>query len=239
MTAYSTVDYKPPVLSNSILGLLPFYINTCADPFKHRWPGLEFGCHIPEINVEYYQGQLALDLDGSKFGKANVDGTSVKATALRHFPNDPTDNGKPRYVDSYTVPYFSMKKSFWTATGAKLGDFAAIIYGSVRTYAILADVGGKNVGEGSIELHRQLGVDRVNNRGSAHETVTNRGINGSVITVVFKGSRDGLYPTNESVQAKGAALWSELQNTRLKMLIQNAIVSAQAPMPSSSWAPSS
>jgi hypothetical protein len=66
--------------------------------------------------------------------------------------------------------------------------------------------------------------------------VSNRGFDSGVITIVFKGSRDGRYPSNESVQARGAQLWAELQNTRLKMLIQNAIVSASAPMPSSSWA---
>jgi hypothetical protein len=185
--------------------------------------------------VEYYEGQLALDLDGSKYGASNVDGTSVKATALRHF-DDPDLVGKTKYVDSDTVPYFSMKPSFKAAIGAKMGDFAAIIYGGKRTFAILADVGGKNVGEGSLELHRQLGVERINNRGTAHEKVSNRGFDSGVITVVFKGSRDGHYPSNESVQARGAQLWAGLQNTRLKMLIQNAIVSASAPMPSSSWA---
>lgn len=72
-------------------------------------------------------------------------------------------NSDPRrYVDSSQVNYISIPKTFLKlgSSSAHLGDLATVTYNGITVGAIVAEDGPVNeIGEGSIALHRALGVD--------------------------------------------------------------------------------
>jgi hypothetical protein len=84
-------------------------------------------------------------------------GAYVSTTALcdhRYGERDPR-----RYVDSARVPYLSIPREL-LALGVTLGDLACVSYKGNWCPAIVGDVGPSGrIGEGSIYLAAQLGID--------------------------------------------------------------------------------
>ncbi|NUP07199.1 MAG: hypothetical protein HOW73_14180 [Polyangiaceae bacterium] len=166
------------------------------------FPGLE------DRHAIFFESVLELDLDGSRFanGWPNAKGTSLKG-----------DDGNA--LDSDAVPYFvlPLPTRAWTSLGVDLGDVAAVLHDNRVAFAIFGDYGPKNkLGEASLQLHRDLGYERVakGEVNEAHvgtaETITayrhptdsdgkpkeewklDRNVKtygGGVLTIVFPGSR--------------------------------------------------
>lgn len=122
-------------------------------------------------------------------------GYYVSTTALTdgRFPaNDPR-----RYANSETVPFIAVPPEL-RDQGVKLGDLVAVR--NERTgqtvFAIVADIGPRgHLGEGSIKLAQELGINPDARRGGA----------GSGISyVAFPGTRVGTgIPTHDEIQAAG------------------------------------
>ena len=84
-------------------------------------------------------------------------GYYVSTTALADPMRKRTD--PRRYVDSSTVAYVAVPKEL-LALGVKMGQSARVSYHGRTAGAIVADVGPRGkIGEGSIALARQLGID--------------------------------------------------------------------------------
>jgi hypothetical protein len=198
----SRKNYNPPLESKSILGSVLGLIRGDGATSITSFYGAKLLCRLPGNQI-FYDSQLAVDTDGSRF--AATDATGQAGTAW-------TPGGKP--VDADEVPYFSVTIPAYRnpAIGIRKGDIAAIIYRGVLAFAVLADVGGKRLGEGSLALHRALGNERVVARGTKHERFIDSGISASVLTIAFPGSGRGhmAWCTAESINANGRAAWQLL-----------------------------
>ena len=124
-------------------------------------------------------------------------GFFISTTALEDTTKDRTD--PLRYVDSGKVPYIVLPgNSLIAGTGAKLGDFVAVLNGKNGkfSYAIYADVGPKDeLGEGSIALSKALGHNPF--IGSKVRS----SIDDNILYVVFPGSRKSTTPWSSSESA--------------------------------------
>ena len=145
---------------------------------------------------------LATDGRGKPYVQGPNDpapGHYVSTTALvdpRFAASDPR-----RYVDSEKVPFIAVPPQL-RAQGVKLGDLVAVR--NERTgktaFALVADIGpGDHLGEGSIALARQLGVNPNARAGGAGSGVS---------YVVFPGSGTGRPLDNDSIQARGRRLYA-------------------------------
>ena len=96
--------------------------------------------------------------------------------------------------------------------GIGLGDLAAVIFGARVAFAVIADRGPEtNLGEGSIELFRRLGQERVRANGSVRDV----GMGPGVITIIFPGSAARADRENEAalltaIAARGPDLFQRL-----------------------------
>lgn len=103
---------------------------------------------------------LVCDSDGNPIVQGIDDpapGYLVSETALS--TSTYTSSDPRRYVDSSQVNYISIPKTF-LKLGVHLGDFATVTYNGITVGAIVAEDGPANeIGEGSIALHRALGVN--------------------------------------------------------------------------------
>jgi hypothetical protein len=94
-----------------------------------------------------------------------------------------------------------------------LGDYAAVVFGQKLAFAIFGDRGPRTkIGEGSIELLRRLGEERVRPDG----TVINAGMGPRVITIIFPGSgvlsdRVDQQTLLQAIDQKGANLFNGLR----------------------------
>jgi len=123
-----------------------------------------------------FNSALQLDTDGSDVGLG--DRTHQNQTSYRYADGSSINANK--------VPFFVLpQKSPWvTQLGIKLGDLAAVVYKDKLAFAAFADFGPQTkLGEGSIELHRRLGFERVKG-----DKVSDIGIDPGVITIVFPSS---------------------------------------------------
>lgn len=114
-----------------------------------------------------------------------------------------------RYVDSQTIPYIAMPPSFSTAF--KLGDIALVVNkkNNKRCYAIFADVGPRDkIGEGSIELAKQLGINADPKKGGAAN---------NVVYIFFKKSGTGKPMGSEEIDRIGK---SKLSDAEIKEILQ-------------------
>jgi hypothetical protein len=87
-------------------------------------------------------------------------GYYVSMTALtdRRYP----DHDPRKYVDAEKIPYFVLPQALMQITGTQKGDFGYVYNRKTKrgTFAIFADVGGEDkLGEGSLYLARQLGIN--------------------------------------------------------------------------------
>jgi hypothetical protein len=100
----------------------------------------------------------------------------------------------------------------WPAQfGISLGDYAAVVYKQTVAFAVFADFGPRNkLGEGSVQLLRQLGEERIR-----YGRVINAGMGPGVVTIVFPGSgaradRKSQTTLIDAISTKGRSLFSEL-----------------------------
>src|SRR5262245_39304867 len=97
-----------------------------------------------------------------------------------------------------------------------MGDYGVVIYAGKVIPVVVADAGPSyKFGEGSMALHRALGVEfctKRNAEGQCIATKAGSSIGADVITIIFPGSRDpqpSLSPDNlaTTVDAKAMALY--------------------------------
>jgi hypothetical protein len=169
--------YTPPTASLGRLG-------TIVNQFASATPIGKTITRPPKIFVTLPGGQiffdtdLELDTDGWPDGP-DGDPSWQRNTSLRYADNGP--------INSNAVPYFVLPqpRAWYVTRGVSLGDYAAVIFKDKLAFAVFADLGPtKKLGEGSIELMRRLGQERMKPNGS----VKNAGMGPRVLTVVFPGS---------------------------------------------------
>jgi hypothetical protein len=156
----------------------------------------------------YMDSELQLDTDGWA-GGANGDGTHRDDTSWNY-----ADGNTP--INANEVSYYVLPEGGWDAQyHINLGDYAAVIYKTKLAFAVFADRGESyRIGEGSIQLLRQLGFERINANGS----VNNVGTPPGVITIIFPGSgQKKSYPNQAALLAdlnsKAKPLLDQLRNT--------------------------
>ncbi|MEA3054309.1 MAG: hypothetical protein QOG72_3212 [Sphingomonadales bacterium] len=130
----------------------------------------------------YMDGELQLDTDGwHPPPNIVLDDDHDDETSLRY-----RDDGS---IDANAVPYIvlPLPQSWAADRGVALGDYAAVLYGSRLAFAVFADEGPPDeIGEGSLELFRRLGQERVREL-----DVWNTGMEPPVVMIVFPGSGRG------------------------------------------------
>ena len=147
---------------------------------------------------------LVTDDDGTPVIQRDGDpapGYFVSTTALEDFSvtnvRDPD-----RYVDSTRVPYIALPPQ--VLKHARLGDIAMVINlnNGRSSGAIIADVGPRSrIGEGSIALARELGIDPDARHGGA---------DGNIMYIVFPGSGDGTPADSDDIQKSAEQAFKEL-----------------------------
>jgi hypothetical protein len=143
----------------------------------------------------HFDSELQLDTDGAP--ELSGDATQQSDTSLRY------RDGKS--INANRVPYFvlPLPTSWPKQFGIGLGDLAALIFGRRLAFAVFADFGPKDLlGEGSVELFRELGEERVRSDGRVRDI----GMGPGVITIVFPKS--GAPPDRDSEAALVAAVKS-------------------------------
>jgi hypothetical protein len=152
----------------------------------------------------FFDSELQLDTDGAT-GLAG-DPTHQSDTSLHYHDGTP--------IDANRVPYFVLPlPTTWPRQfGIGLGDLAAVIFGGRIAFAVFADFGPKTLlGEGSLELFRRLGEERVRPNG----TVRDVGMGPGIITIVFSNSSAPTDTQNESallaaIKSRGPSLFQKL-----------------------------
>ncbi|MGH7121714.1 MAG: glycoside hydrolase family 75 protein [Acetobacteraceae bacterium] len=145
---------------------------------------------------------LELDTDGHQ-GSVCGDPVHQSETSLHYL-----DDGS---LDAYTVPYFVLPQLPPWRTGLPIqpGDYAAILFQGHLAFAVFGDLGGsKKLGEGSLELLRQLGQDRSLPDGC----VKNVGTVAGALTIVFPksgvpGDRRNQVSLLNAIDSKGRDLF--------------------------------
>jgi hypothetical protein len=141
---------------------------------------------------------IATDSGGRPFVQGSNDtapGYYVSTTALID-PSKPA-RSPSRYVNSETINFIVNARGM--SGGAKLGDFAAVVFRGRVAYGVCADIGpADHLGEGSIALANALGIpSSPRNGGTGHE----------VAYVVFPGSRAGWPLTQAGIDERAATLF--------------------------------
>jgi hypothetical protein len=154
----------------------------------------------------YFDSELQLDTDGAP--ELSGDATQESGTSLRYRDRQP--------INANRVPYFVLPQptSWPEQFGIGLGDLAAVIFRGRIAFAVFADFGPTTkLGEGSVELFRQLGEERVRN-----ERVRDFGMDPGVITIVFPKSADLADLSSEdtlltAINTRGPQLFQALGGT--------------------------
>lgn len=199
------LNYKPPAASANVLGPVLALITDNRGQNITPAYGAKLLCRLSSGEI-FFDSQLAVDTDGSRF--AAQDATGQAGTAW-------SPGGHA--IDADAVPYFSINIPTFhnPKVGIRKGDLAIVIWNGVIAYAVLADVGGKHLGEGSLALHRDLGHERVVNRGTPRERFIDVGIPRDVLTIAFPGSGKGhaAWQTRAQIQTQGKSYWWALQRS--------------------------
>lgn len=165
--------------------------------------------------VIVHSKSLALDTDGASKEIRSCDPDAKPGTALPDLKGNPTD--------ANSIPYFVLpwcgdakdknkckEKPPYVQLGLQKGDLAAVISGDKITFAIAADVGPeKKFGEGSVQLHRQLGHETVGKDASNLKCAANISMSSDVFIVVFPKSNKKWLP-KEEIEKNGLKLWETL-----------------------------
>jgi hypothetical protein len=152
----------------------------------------------------YLDSELQLDTDGWPDGRGKGDRSWQPTTSLRYADNTS--------LNANSVPYFvlPLPKSWANNRGIYLGDYAAVIYRGKVTYAVFGDEGPEHlIGEGSIQLLRTLGEERLKPNGR----IENSGAGPGIVTIVFPGSGHPAHRKNEAtllaaIQSEGEKLFT-------------------------------
>lgn len=155
----------------------------------------------------YLDSELQLDTDGWPDGKGKGDKSWQPTTSLQYADNATSLNANK-------VPYFvlPLPKSWANSRGMFLGDYAAVIYRGKVTYAVFGDEGpGNLIGEGSIQLLRALGEERLKSNGR----IENSGAGPGITTIVFPGSGQLAHRKSEetllaAIQSEGERLFTAM-----------------------------
>jgi Fungal chitosanase of glycosyl hydrolase group 75 len=185
-------DYHPNPTSIPLLGHIPEKLLSASDiPGEfERQPRVLAKLPTGEI---YIDSELQLDTDGWP-NPAHGDGTHLDGTSWGY--SGPGD--KP--INANEVPYFVLPRGGWDHDHRiNLGDYAAVLFSDKLVFAVFADRGEQfRIGEGSIELLRRLGFERIKSNG----TVINKGTAPGVITIIFPGSGPNTrFPTQAALLA--------------------------------------
>jgi hypothetical protein len=87
-----------------------------------------------------------------------------------------------------------------------MGDYGVIFTDTHFSYFICGDRGPKTkISEGSLELHRRLGKERLVNG-----KVVDVSLGKMVRVLIFPGSGTGIYISNADIEAKASALVAKL-----------------------------
>lgn len=132
-------------------------------------------------------------------------GYYISMTSLQD--NSKADSDPNRYVNSETIPYIAIPPKF--SKDFRPGDIALVVNkaNNKRCFAIFADTGPANkIGEGSIFLAKQLGIN---------SNPKNGGASSDIVYILIKKSGKGTVLTNEQVQQTGKSKLSESDITEL------------------------
>ena len=183
---------------------------------------LKFNCRLdPSRNTAllrlsngaiFFDGKMGLDADGSPLSRRNATGTDQPETSFRFdVPGRPS-------VDADKIPFMVLPGGgFAEDLGLQQGDIAAVVFNGKVVFSLVADSGPKcKVGEGSIQLHEELG-HRVclarNGRGECTR-LRNTSIPKDVLYFVFPNSKiAGLTPANakQRIAEEGERLFNALR----------------------------
>lgn len=158
---------------------------------------------------------LALDTDGASKEIRACDSTAQPDTAL--------SDAKGRPTDANSIPYFVLpwcgeaadkqkckKNPPYAQLGLQKGDLAAVISEEKIAFAIAADVGPeKKFGEGSVQLHRQLGHETVGKNSKNPKCAANVSMTSEVFLVIFPKSNNK-WLAKEEIEKQGSKLWELL-----------------------------
>lgn len=173
-------EYAPSAANRPLLGSL-------LDAFGNATPTSQSFVHPPRFLGTLSQAQgaallafnsaLELDTDGFPGGVGDPD--QQVETSLRY--------ANRASLDANRIPFFVLPlPATWPVRfGIALGDYAAVLFRGKLSFAVFGDQGPPNkLGEGSLQLLRELGVERL--RPNGH--IINAGTNPGVLTIVFPGS---------------------------------------------------
>lgn len=151
----------------------------------------ELGLYTLNGGQALYLVASDLDLDSDGSGLAG-DATSQSETSLRD-----TDGNS---LDSNAVPFFVLPGRW--KHGAKLGDYGVIFTSDHYSFFICGDIGpATKISEGSLEMHRRLGAERVRNG-----RVIDTSLDKMVRVLIFPGSGSGIFTSVEDIEDNGNAL---------------------------------
>lgn len=145
----------------------------------------------------FFDSNLELDDDGSSYHNQDKRGQVVTSLSA--------SDGKG--IDANTIPYIVLPRNSFGHWGIRLGNMAMVFYNGWMSPAIFADHGPEGkLGEGSIELHRRLGHETIQNG-----KLVNRGIAGRVLTFVFPHSGNHHAQPVEAIEAIARRCWYQLR----------------------------
>lgn len=166
---------------------------------------------LPDGTI-FFDGKMGLDADGSPISKLNATGTDQPETSFRF-----AVPGRPS-VDADKIPFIVLPGSGFAAElGLQQGDLAAVVFNGKVVFSLVADSGPKcKIGEGSIQLHEELGHRVCLARNSRQECtrLRNTGIAKEVLYFVFPRSKvAGLTPANakQLIAEEGERLFNALR----------------------------
>jgi hypothetical protein len=181
-----------------------------------RWdPNTVFVGRLGRDIVVVRTRALMLDTDGAAGEVRACDRTSQVGTALSDHRGRPTD--------ANSVPYFVLpgcggaadevrckRNPPYKQLGLGLGNVAAVVVGGRVAYAIAADMGPeKKFGEGSIELHRQLGHETIGLDSSNPRCARDESLDATTTFVIFTDV-SGTWLSKERIAELGEAKWRKL-----------------------------
>ena len=198
--------YEPNQANKAVLGKVVNLLKTAA-PISQSFELPPAFLGILPGQCLYFDSELQLDTDGWPEGKGKGDDDWDPKTSLKYADRKTSLNAN-------VVPYIvlPLPKSWASNRGISLGDYAAVIHKGNVTFAVFGDEGpADKIGEGSIQLLRALGEERLKPNG----TVINAGTEPGIITIVFPGSGKAADLKDQAtltaaIQSEGARLFKEL-----------------------------
>jgi hypothetical protein len=171
-----SITYQPSPEAREILADIMKLVER-SKPVTSSFRGVRFLATLPDGQL-FFDSELQLDTDGWPGGLAAGDRFHQEQTSYRYASN--------KSINANEVPFFvlPLPRTWPSQFGIKMGDLAAVVFKNKLAFAILADAGpSTKLGEGSIELLRRLGQERLKNG-----RIINSGMGPGVVTIVFPGS---------------------------------------------------